>query len=83
MHRAADCFSCALQAAANISNWNHRPIVLGNRSAAYFMLGRYPEVVDDCETALKLDPTLFKLAIRVVSIEYLSYFIICMALLLL
>lgn len=44
--------------------WSGRPLVLGNRAAAYMMLDRFIEAVDDCDEALKLDPTALKICMR-------------------
>jgi tetratricopeptide (TPR) repeat protein len=41
-----------------------RTIVLGNRAATYMMLDRYIEAVEDCETAVREDPSMIKLHVR-------------------
>ena len=40
------------------------PVYLGNRSAARLMLGQYMLAIEDCKTAVSIDPTFFKCYLR-------------------
>lgn len=60
--RALDAYTHCLNLAP--ASWVGRATVLGNRAAVNFMMHRYMECVDDCDDALRLDPTLLKLHIR-------------------
>ena len=60
--RALDAFNTCLSVASQ--QWSSRATVLGNRAATYMMLDRYIEAVEDCETAVQLDPSMLKLHVR-------------------
>lgn len=62
--QAMEAFTQALDFLGADMGVRQRPTILGNRAAAFFMLERYVEAVDDCERALKLDNTLSKLYLR-------------------
>lgn len=61
---AMESFSLALNRLGTDTGGRQRPTILGNRAAAFFMLERYVEAVEDCEHALTLDNSLAKLYLR-------------------
>ena len=60
--RSLDAYTKCLNYAP--PDWIGRATVTGNRAAVNFMMARYIECCDDCEDALRMDPTLVKLHIR-------------------
>jgi tetratricopeptide (TPR) repeat protein len=64
-YRALENFTKALFVSGSAGlRLSDRALVLGNRAAAYFMLDRYIEAIEDCEAALRIDVNLFKLHLR-------------------
>ena len=55
---ALDYFTKAIEYGP--TGWDGLGSTLSNRSATYFMLGRYPESIDDCVEAMSVDPALHK-----------------------
>ncbi len=55
-------FTKAMQVAP--ADWFYKATVLGNRAAALMMLDRYVEAAEDCQQAVRLDPTLVRLHSR-------------------
>ena len=60
--KALEVFTKALRVGP--PKWEGRSSNLGNRAATYVMLSRFVEAVDDCDQALRLDPTAIKLHVR-------------------
>eukprot|EP00760_Papus_ankaliazontas_P014269 PhM_4_TR16014/c0_g1_i1/m.82692/K09527/DNAJC7; DnaJ homolog subfamily C member 7 len=65
---AVRCYSEAIKA----DGGDQEPTLFSNRAAAYLMIWEYMSAIADCEQALKLDPTMNKVYVRLAKCYVLS-----------